>query len=207
MIPVDVLVLFFATSVVLALVPGPDNIFVLAQSALYGVRAGLLITLGLCAGLIVHTSAVALGVAALFQSSPVAFTLLKLAGGAYLLYLAWKALRADAHDFSGQSVLPASAWALVTRGIVMNTTNPKVAVFFLAFLPQFADPTRGPLPTQIFMLGAVFMLAALLVFSCFAWAASAIGRRLHSSGRAQVLMNRIAGTVFILLALRLVFGE
>ena len=207
MIPGDVLLLFFATSIALALVPGPDNIFVLTQSALHGPRAGVLITLGLCTGLIVHTSAVALGVAAVFQSSPFAFTALKMIGGAYLMYLAWQVLQAGAQDITGPRGAPAGGWALVSRGVVMNITNPKVAVFFLAFLPQFADPARGSLPMQIFMLGAVFMLAALLVFSLIAWAASAIGRRLQASSRAQIIMNRMAGAVFVALAVRLVLSE
>ncbi len=207
MIPGDVLLLFFATSIALALVPGPDNIFVLTQSALHGPRAGVLITLGLCTGLIVHTSAVALGVAAVFQSSPFAFTALKMIGGAYLMYLAWQVLQAGAQDITGPRGAPAGGWALVSRGGVMNITNPKVAVFFLAFLPQFADPARGSLPMQIFMLGAVFMLAALLVFSLIAWAASAIGRRLQASSRAQIIMNRMAGAVFVALAVRLVLSE
>jgi threonine/homoserine/homoserine lactone efflux protein len=203
MIPFDVLSLFFAAAVALAIAPGPDNIFVLTQSALHGRTAGLLTTLGLCTGLLLHTAAVSLGVAAIFQSSAIAFTALKTVGATYLLYLAWHAFRAGASDISGQAGGDTARRSLYLRGILMNVSNPKVAIFFLAFLPQFADPSRGSLTLQILILGAVFILAALIVFGVIASAAGFIAGWLKRSARAQVIMNRIAGTVFVLLALRL----
>jgi threonine/homoserine/homoserine lactone efflux protein len=203
MIPFEILALFFAASVALALAPGPDNIFVLTQSALHGRLAGVLVTLGLCTGLLVHTTAVALGVAAIFRTSALAFNLLKGVGAAYLLYLAWQAFRAGGADVSSQADVSLSGGKLYARGIVMNVTNPKVAIFFLAFLPQFADPSRGALALQMLMLGAVFMLATLIVFGAIAWAAGYLGDWLKRSRRAQVAMNRIAATVFVGLALRL----
>ena len=207
MIPADTLTLFFAAAVALALAPGPDNLFVLTQSALHGRLAGLLVTLGLCTGLLVHTAAVALGVAALFQTSALAFNALKLAGAAYLLYLAWGALRAGASEIEASREAPLSRRALYGRGIVMNVSNPKVAIFFLAFLPQFADPALGSLPLQIAQLGATFMLAALLVFGAIAWAAGFLGAWLKRSARAQVWLNRMAGVAFVGLALRLAFSS
>lgn len=207
MIPFDVLVLFITASVALAIAPGPDNIFVLTQSALHGRRAGVLITLGLCTGLLVHISAVALGVAAILQKSVLAFNALKMAGAGYLLYLAWQAFRSGGTELVGQKNGPRGGWALYARGIVMNVTNPKVAIFFLAFLPQFADPARGPLPLQIVLLGAVFMICALLVFGCIAWAASRIGHWLRRSQRAHLVLNRVAGSVFVLLAGRLALSR
>ncbi|HEY8608559.1 MAG TPA: LysE family translocator [Noviherbaspirillum sp.] len=203
MIPVDVAAAFFATAILLGLAPGPDNIFVLTQSALRGPRAGVLVTLGLCTGLVVHTLLVAFGVAAVFAASDLAFTVLKLAGAAYLLYLAWQAFRAPAESIRLGSAAGPGGWALYRRGIVMNVTNPKVSIFFLAFLPQFADPARGPLGVQMMLLGALFMLATLLVFGGVALLAGAIGARLGGSARAQRVMNRVAGTVFALLALKL----
>lgn len=109
-------------------------------------------------------------------------------------------LRPNAYD---QAAGP-STGTLYRRGIVMNITNPKVSIFFLAFLPQFADPTRGPISVQMLQLGALFILATLLVFGGVACAAGAIGRRLGESARAQVIMNRVAGGVFVVLALKLV---
>ena len=203
MIEVGALALFFAASLALALAPGPDNIFVLTQSAQHGRAAGWLVTLGLCTGLLVHTTAVALGVAVIFQTSTLAFTLLKVTGAIYLLYLAWLTFRVGASDLAAQTPTLPGGSALYARGIVMNATNPKVAIFFLAFLPQFTDPARGSVTVQILLLGAVFMLATLMVFGSIAWAAGYLGAWLKRSPGAQLAINRVAGTVFVLLALRL----
>lgn len=208
MIPVESLLTFFAASVLLALAPGPDNIFVLAQSAVHGRKAGLLITLGLCTGLLGHTFAVVVGVAAIFQASAVAFTALKVAGAGYLLYLAWQAVRASAAAQAQPGAAVAlDGWQLYRRGIIMNLTNPKVSIFFLAFLPQFADPARGSLAGQLVALGGLFIVAALIVFSGIAIAAASIGRWLQRSTRAQIIMNRVAGAIFAALALKLLVTE
>ncbi|MEO6185122.1 MAG: LysE family translocator [Steroidobacteraceae bacterium] len=203
MIPVATLALFFAASIALALSPGPDNIFVLTQSALHGRSAGLLVTLGLCTGLLVHTTAVSLGVAAIFQTSTLAFTALKFVGAAYLIYLAWKSFGAGASAIGAQASPRPTNAALYARGIVMNVTNPKVAIFFLAFLPQFTDPARGSLTLQMLQLGGLFMLATLLIFGGIAWCAGYLGEWLKRSDRAQRVINRVAGGIFLLLALRL----
>lgn len=203
MIPLPEAALFTVAAVALALAPGPDNLFVLVQSALHGRRAGLFVTLGLCTGLLVHTAAVAFGVAALLRSSPIAFTALKVVGAAYLLYLAFGAYRAGASGVTGQRVPALGVGQLYVRGIVMNVTNPKVAMFFLAFLPQFADPSRGAVPPQIVACGALFMLSALAVFSAIAWGAGRLGGWLRRTPRAEVVLNRIAATVFVALAIRL----
>lgn len=203
MIPLETALTFFATSVLLALAPGPDNIFVLTQSALRGRMAGILVTLGLCTGLIVHTLAVSLGVAAIFQASALAFTALKLIGAAYLLYLAWQAFRASASGIALGQGSNAGPWQLYRRGIIMNVTNPKVSIFFLAFLPQFADPARGALTGQMVQLGGLFIVSTLLVFGAIALLAGLIGQRLSQSQKAERVMNRVAGTVFAALALKL----
>jgi threonine/homoserine/homoserine lactone efflux protein len=198
---------FFAVSALLALAPGPDNLYVLTQSALRGPGAGLAVTLGLCTGLLVHTSAVALGVAALVRASAAAFAALKLAGAGYLLYLAWRAFGAAASELRAAGEGGLRGWALYRRGIFMNVTNPKVSIFFLAFLPQFADPARGALAPQLVLLGGVFIVAALLVFGAISFLAGALGERLRRSARAQRLLNRLAGVVFVGLALKLAASE
>jgi len=206
-IPVETLSVFVAATVALALAPGPDNIFVLTQSALHGRKAGIFVTLGLCTGLIFHTAAVALGVAAIFATSALAFTILKLVGAGYLVYLAWQAFRAGASNLSdGQSVTLGSR-QLYGRGVIMNITNPKVAIFFLAFLPQFADPALGAVTGQIFIFGAIFILSTLLVFGSVAWFSGFLGDWLKGSARAQVILNRLAGIIFVGLALRLAIAE
>ncbi len=207
MIPLDDLLLFFLTACALGIAPGPDNLFVVTQSALHGRVAGLLVTLGLCTGLIVHTAAVALGVAAVFQTSAWAFDLLKIVGAAYLLYLAWQAMRAGATDMAGSDGGSNEPRALYIRGIVMNLTNPKVAIFFLAFLPQFVRPEAGSLTRQLLLLGAVFIVATLMVFGALAWTAGYLGEWLKQSARAQIVMNRVAGAIFVALAVRLAVTE
>ncbi|MBU1168461.1 MAG: LysE family translocator [Proteobacteria bacterium] len=207
MIPIDSLIPFFMASLLLALVPGPDNIFVMTQSALHGKLSGLVVTLGLCTGLVVHTTAVAFGVAAVFKASALAFTMLKSIGAAYLIYLAYQAFRASAADIKGDKEGQLSLRKLYVRGIIMNITNPKVSIFFLAFLPQFADPKKGSLTIQMIVLGNIFILATILIFGIISLMAGALGQWLTRSTRAQIYMNRMAGTVFGCLALKLITTE
>ncbi|GAA6151004.1 LysE family translocator [Pseudoteredinibacter isoporae] len=207
MFSVDIILAFITASTLLAFAPGPDNIFVLTQSAMNGPRAGILITLGLCTGLIVHTLAVAAGVAAIFQVSAMAFTALKVVGAAYLLYLAWGAFRADAQAIDTENGRRLSNAAFYRRGIIMNITNPKVAIFFLAFLPQFTHPETANVSLQVFALGAVFMLVSLLCFSLIAMLSGALSQLLRRSPEAQTRLNRLAGGVFAILAVKLVTSE
>lgn len=200
----EVIWMFLLASSALAIAPGPDNIFVLAQSSQHGARAGVLVTLGLCTGLIVHTSLVAVGVAALFQSSEIAFAGLKIIGAAYLLYLAWQSFVAPA---ATELEAKSSSERLYVRGVIMNITNPKVAIFFLAFLPQFANPELGAVSQQIVMFGLLFMVVTFCVFGSIAIAAGQLGYWLRRSVRAQLWLNRLAGVVFIGLALRLLSVE
>lgn len=207
MLALDTTLTFFAASVLLALSPGPDNVFVLLHSAVHGRKAGLLVVLGLCSGLLFHTAAVALGLAAVFAASAAAFTALKLLGAGYLLYLAWGAWNAPvgisdtAHH---EAMTPLQTYL---RGVMMNITNPKVAIFFLAFLPQFADPAKGSMALQIVQLGGVFMLAALLTFSAVAWFAAGFGQVFKRSHTAQRMLNRVASVVFVGLAVRLATAQ
>ncbi len=123
------LAVFFTAALLLAMLPGPDNLFVLSQSLIGGPAAGFMITLGLCTGLLVHITAVSLGVAALIKASDLAFTALKVAGAGYLLYLAWRAFRASGLTTTagGERLTPGQFYR---RGIIMNVSNPKVTVFF-----------------------------------------------------------------------------
>lgn len=203
MLDLSTALFFFGASVLLALSPGPDNVFVLMHSAVHGRRAGLLVVLGLCSGLLVHTAAVALGLAALLAASSLAFTVLKLAGAAYLLYLAWGAWNAPATLSTQGDSVAMRPWQTFGRGVFMNVTNPKVAIFFLAFLPQFADAQRGSVPLQVLQLGALFGLAALLTFSLIAAFAARLGAGLRANARAQSWLNRTAAVVFAGIAVRL----
>jgi threonine/homoserine/homoserine lactone efflux protein len=199
----DTSVLFLGTAMLLALAPGPDNLFVLMVSASQGRRAGILVVLGLCSGLVVHTVAVSLGLAVVFAASAVAFTALKYAGAAYLAWLAWQAWRAPAaaHVQGRRAATPAHE--LYLRGVVMNLTNPKVVLFFLAFLPQFVRPGAGGVALQLAWFGFLFIVATLACFGAIAWFAGSFGERLRGSERVQRLLNRAASLVFAALALRL----
>lgn len=204
MITMEAMAVFVLASAALSLSPGPDNIFVLTQSAMQGRRAGMLVTLGLCTGLFVHTGMVTFGLAAIFQTSEFAFNALKIIGGLYLLYLAWHAVRSNAAEINTVNDAPTHWKALYLRGIIMNITNPKVAIFFLAFLPQFTDPVLGSMPLQLIILGGLFIMTSLLVFSSIAWTAGHLGDWLKASPTAQTVINRIAAMVFVGLALKLV---
>ncbi|MBD1400378.1 LysE family translocator [Pelovirga terrestris] len=207
MIPVETIITFFSAAVLLGLAPGPDNLFVLTQSALRGRGPGLVVVLGLCSGLLVHTAVVAFGVAIIFQSSAVAFTLLKLIGAGYLVYLAWQAFRAPPETLQGEAGVAPGYWRYYRRGVIMNLTNPKVSIFFLAFLPQFADPSYGAVVYQLLLLGGLFILATVLVFGGIALLAGSIGQWLNRSQRLQLVLNRLAGAVLVALAIRLATAQ
>jgi len=207
MISAETVITFFTASILLGLAPGPDNIFVLTQSALRGRSAGISVMLGLCTGLIGHTLAVAFGVAVIFQTSALAFSILKYIGAGYLVYLAWMSFRASAEEISAKGNGDLSRWKLYRRGILMNITNPKVSIFFLAFLPQFADPEIGPIWIQLLLFGGLFIVATILVFGSIALLAGSLGGWLNKSKWTQTAMNKVAGTVFLGLALKLATTE
>lgn len=206
MLPADVMLSFFGAALLLGMSPGPDILFVLTQSALYGWRSGVVTTLGLVTGLCVHTTAVAFGVAALFQTSAVAFHLLQLAGAGYLLWLAWGAFRAGAlrADLASDPAAHVPGLgALYRRGILMNVTNPKVSLFFLAFLPQFCDPARGSVSVQVLVLGLLFMLATVLVFCAVAFLGGRLAMWFNRCPWWQRGLQRLAACVFVGLAVAL----
>ena len=205
--PIETLLAFFGISLVLGLTPGPDNVFVLLQSAMRGPRAGMVVVLGLCTGLLVHTAAVALGLATLFAASATAFLVLKICGALYLAWLAWQAFRAPVGPSASASAEAASGWQMYRRGVVMNLTNPKVVIFFLAFLPQFVAPAEGRIALQIGLLGLLFIVATLLVFGAIAWCSGVFGTLLLRSPRARRMLNWFAGAVFLGLAVRLATSQ
>ncbi len=207
MIPIDVALLFMGAAIALAAVPGPDNIFVMTQSALYGRMSGVIVTLGLASGLIVHTTAAALGVAVIFQTSQTAFAILKYAGAAYLVYLAYQAFTASGSKLNAEEAPRIPTRKLYLRGLIMNIANPKVTIFILAFLPQFVDPANGPLIPQFYQLGALMFLATLIVFGGVALAAGTLGALLRGSASVQLWLNRVSGMIFVALALKLATAE
>lgn len=201
MLDIETILSFSVASIALCLAPGPDNLFVLSQSAAYGRSAGLWVMAGLSTGLLFHTTAVALGLAAVFQASAVAFTVVKVVGVAYLLFLAWKAFTAKAQELGIAE--KSSNGGFCWRGVIMNVTNPKVSIFFLAFLPQFVNPESGSVTMQIITLGLMFIVATIVVFGAIAFMGGALRDFLVRSPKAQSIMNKASGVVLAGLAFRL----
>lgn len=187
---------FFGASLLLAIAPGPDNLFVLMQSAVFGVRAGMIVVLGLATGLLLQTLAAALGIAAVVAAVPALFWAIKCLGAAYLLWLAWQAWTHAKDAARGHDAVKLSGLALWRRGVVMNITNPKVQIFFLAFFPQFvpAGVTGWPLVLQMVIQGVTFIFATIIVFGAIAWGAGALADRLRSA-RFQEILNRTSAVI------------
>ena len=205
MLSIEILIAFFSASLLLALVPGPDNIFVLTQSIFQGKKSGLVIMLGLCTGLIFHTLAVTFGVAVIFQTSVIAFTILKIVGAMYLLYLAWQIFNAPSEKIDNKNnSISIDYKKLYYRGIIMNITNPKVSIFFLAFLPQFTNPALGTVSLQMLFLGALFIIATILIFGSIALLSSSLSKVFNKSEKSQKILNKLASFVFLGLAIKLI---
>ncbi len=166
----------------LTLMPGPDNIFVLTESLTKGRRNGLAISTGLSLGVLVHTIAAATGLSLIIQSSALAFSIIKYAGALYLLYLAFKAFREKQpiSDFEAGSAPPSRFLVLVRKGFLMNILNPKVSLFFIAFLPQFISPKGMDITFQMIILGVIFMVQAWIIFSAIALLSGKLTRYVNS---------------------------
>ena len=200
----ETIIAFVTASVILSLVPGPDNLFVISHSALKGWRIGFYTTLGLCTGLIGHTVLVAIGVSVIFQTSAIAFNGLKVVGACYLLYLAWLSVQNKELNLGGTDTNSSNRSYYLT-GVIMNLTNPKVALFFLVFLPQFVNTSNDNVTIQIFLLGLLFILSALCVFTSIAYLASFLENFLKKSKTVNKNLNILAAIVYFALAINLFF--
>jgi threonine/homoserine/homoserine lactone efflux protein len=207
MLSMETLAAFLAASVLITLAPGPDNLMVLSLGMSRGRAAGIGFGLGCAAGCATHTLWATLGIGALVLASDYAFAALKLAGAAYLIYigiLSWR--HAGQAALSNVDASDASMWLYVRRGFVANAINPKVALFFVAFLPQFADTSSASASMvwpQMLLLGAVFALQTVFVFGALGWFSGRIGEHLQRRPRIAFWLDRVAGLVFIVLAMRL----
>lgn len=198
---------FVLASLLLALAPGPDNIFVLTQTFLNGRKAGFYITFGLCTGLLVHTGLVVVGVATIFKTSLMAFTLLKIIGAIYLIYLAWLAFRTQFQELKESDMDKPTFFSLYQRGIVMNVTNPKVGLFFLAYLPQFINVEKGSVGLQMIFLGCLFIVSAFIIFGLIVLLANQLKSIFFKSPNKQKIISLISAIIFIALALNLLLIE
>jgi threonine/homoserine/homoserine lactone efflux protein len=203
---------FLAVAVAITLAPGPDNLMVLSLGMARGRKAGTMFGLGCALGCLNHTLLAALGVSALIAASPAAFAALKVAGGLYLLWLGAQAIR-NARSLDPQSqpsrhaTSAESPTRLFIRGLIANAINPKVILFFLAFLPQFVDAAKGHAGWQIVQLGAAFTLETVVIFGALGWFAGSIGERLARHPGVGTWLDRVAGGLFVALGLRLLVAR
>jgi threonine/homoserine/homoserine lactone efflux protein len=202
------LALFALAAIALAAVPGPAVLYIVAQSVGGGRAAGLFSALGVATGGAVHVAAAAIGLSSLLVSSALAFEIVKYAGAAYLVYLGVRRLlaREEPGRVDGAARPARSPWSLYRQGVVVNVLNPKTAIFFLAFIPQFVDPRGGAAPGQIAVLGLVFVAVALASDSAYALAAGTAGGLLRGSRRYLQAERWVSGGVFVGLGLATAFS-
>ncbi|HWO97099.1 MAG TPA: LysE family translocator [Bacillus sp. (in: firmicutes)] len=198
---------FIIVAVVLTLSPGPDILFVMAQSMSNGKRAGMATALGLCSGITVHTMAAALGISAVLYQSNTAFQIVKYAGALYLLYMAWQAFKEGNAPLAADGVEKRSMSSLYRKGILMNILNPKVSLFFLALLPQFVSTKAGSPVLQMVILGLVFMIQAVVIFTLVAMFAGSIGQRLLRYPKMNGYINKGKAGLFALIGIRIALAE
>ncbi len=206
MFAADLLTVYLGAVLVLIVTPGPDTFFVAATSAAHGPRAGVLAALGVGFGCLLHIAMATIGISALIAASPWAFGVVKIAGAAYLALLAAQALRDAWRGHAGAGVTdapPRPALDLFLRGALTNALNPKVAMFFIAFLPQFVDPSRGPVWPQLVVLGLIFNLPGTLWLAGLAMLSGRATARLRAMPWARRALDAVVGVFFLGLAIHL----
>jgi len=207
MISLDQLLVFSLTSLVLIFTPGPDIIYVLTRGVAQGRTAALAAALGFSLGNIGHTLFAVFGLSAILASSATAFTLVKVAGGIYLVYIGFKLWTADpALTLSGQGEQK-TARLIFRQSILANLLNPKVAIFFLAFFPQFVRPAQGHPALQMLVLGLTFVVLTMFGFGLVAMGAGALNSSLAARPSLSVWLHKGAGAILMLLGLRLIWTD
>jgi threonine/homoserine/homoserine lactone efflux protein len=191
------LVAFVAASLVILLIPGPGVLYVVARSVTQGVRAGLISVLGLSTGVLVHIAAAAAGISAILLASATAFNIVRALGAAYLIYLGLRTLftRHPSAGINGEA--PRSSHRLFTDGVLVSIFNPKIALFFLAFLPQFVTPGRWPVPNQVLLLGFIYIALALITDGSYALFAGYVRHWLGSRVLQGALPRYLSGSVYL----------
>lgn len=207
MVDFTAIITFLGASILLTLMPGPDNLFVLAQSMSKGKYAGISTACGLCTGLIVHIAAAAGGISAVIYQSALAFAFVKYAGAAYLLFLAYKSFREKSSGFDLGDQPALSCTLLYQKGVIMNLLNPKVSLFFLAFLPQFVDDGAGQAAKQMLIYGMLFLIQALAIFIIISIFAEKVGNVLRKSSAISQKIHLIQGYLFALIGLKIALSQ
>ncbi|MGK0412902.1 MAG: threonine/homoserine/homoserine lactone efflux protein [Polaribacter sp.] len=198
---IETLLSFALATSILAISPGPDNIFVLTQSMVNGKKCGLATVFGLISGCLVHTTLLAFGVSAIIKESENLFFSIKLFGAGYLLFLAFKVYKSNADIvFSVNAVEKKTTLQLFKQGFIMNVLNPKVSIFFLAFFPGFLFSESISNVLQFYVLGLVFMFVSLLIFSTIAILAGAISHKIKENNKIGWYLKWMQIVVFVLIA-------
>jgi len=203
------LALFVLSGLLLNLTPGPDTLYIVGRSTTQGGRAGAVAALGIGAGIFVHIAAAAVGLSALLAASATAYTVIKIAGAIYLVYVGISLLRTPRPGTRAAATTPQPVRlrTIFSQGFLTNVLNPKVALFFLAFLPQFVDPGAPSKALAFLLLGLVFNLNGTLWNLFVAWSSARIGRAAARHGALSRWFNRCVGALFIWLGLRLALGR
>jgi len=199
---------FLAAAMLITASPGPDNLMVLGVGISRGRKGGIAFGLGCALGCLSHTLLATIGVSALIAASPTAFAALKICGGLYLVWLGFSALRSRGGARVDRSVVAGeSLGRLFAKGLFASSINPKVVLFFLSFLPQFVIASHGHVSAQTAQLGLVFTAQACLLFGLLGYFSGAIGKWINVNPRAGLWLDRIAGTIFVALGLRLIVAR
>lgn len=199
--------LFLASAVLLNLTPGQDTLYILGRTLAQGRRIGIAAALGVSAGTAIHCLGAALGLSAIFAASATAFTVMKLAGAAYLVYLGVQLLVSAASTQIRTSIAGHGSWAALRQGVLTNVANPKVALFFLAFLPQFVEPTSTHRLLALLLLGSTFVATSTTWCLMLALGAGRIRRSLGTNQAVGRMLHRAAGLLFIVLGVKLALSE
>ena len=199
--------LFFAASWILIITPGPDMIYVITKGVSQGRKAGMISAIGITLGILVHTVFAAFGLAIILKTSAMAFLTVKLAGAGYLIYLGIKSIKDETVLVFNNDKPQLTMRTVFIQGVLCNVLNPKVALFFLAFLPQFVNPIYGNTSIQIVFLGLTFALSGVVFLVFIGYFSGGIGSWLSRKHNFAEKVRWFTGSVFILLGLRLAFMQ
>jgi threonine/homoserine/homoserine lactone efflux protein len=202
------LALFVVSGLLLNITPGPDTLYIVGRSSTQGLKAGITAALGIAAGTVVHITAAAIGLSAILAASAAAFTVVKLLGAAYLVYVGISLIRSRG-EFGAPNVMAARARlrTIFVQGFWTNVLNPKVALFFVAFLPQFVDPNASSAVIAFLFLGLVFNLNGTLWNLLVAWCSAQLGQRVLHGRPVAVWFNRCVGALFVYLGVKLALSR
>ncbi|EXJ09666.1 LysE family translocator [Nitrincola nitratireducens] len=201
---------FVSAAIILNISPGPDLIYIISRTLSHGARVGLASAIGVCSGALIHVLAAAAGISAILKSSEIAFVIAKFIGAGYLVFLGIQALRSTGVSFETDKLnvsTKISPWLAFKQGVLVDALNPKVAIFFMAFLPQFVREDHGSVPTQLITLGLITIAIAIVIESFVVFLAARLTNYLQSNPSVSIRLDRIFGCILMVLAIQLVLTE